>query len=895
MKRIHFIAFNIMAAIFIITAVLGINGCHKNKSQTDYNILVIHSFDSLYTWGKEIKEGINDAFSHHNLSVKIRHFYLNCEMLNARQEIDTLSRLLDEYTYDPPHMILIEDDQATFSLITSNHPITHIVPIIFSGVSYLNCDILTGYNNITGFECKRDFIACYKLAKHIIPNITRINILTDSTVLGQSSRKEFLKQWQTVSQTEKEKIKIKFIPYREMKTFRVLYPFYNASKGDIFILPKWDFIISQFSNISAQPFFTVCNEGIGENITGGILGGIFTLPYQQGFDGANLAAQILKGEKTITNVPLQYHKDRPVFDWPQIKRLNISKSQLPENSFIYNIPIYEKYKTEFIIIILTAFILLFFLIFLYLLEKKKKKRIQIRLHNKQELLEQALQVGNFHTWSYDLITRKLTFDKHFFQSTGLPLTENYKINRISLIRRIHPDDRRNVYNTLLSSIYGKDAKVVVQFRISLNSPDEYEWWETHFSLSPYISYSNAQIYGLCSSIEHIKQREMELIVARDLAAKAELRQSFVANISHEIRIPLNAIIGFTNLLSDENAFTPNERQSFIKTINRNCNILLKLINDILELSKLEANTISLVSEPCNMEQILELVYSQHKMRIPESIQFSIEAPHKQTIIKSDSIRLTQLLSNILDNAIKFTQEGNITIGYSIDHNQYLTLFVKDSGIGISEEEQNLIFDRFYKCNEFTQGPGLGLSICAAIAQLFEANISVESKPGKGSCFSIHIPIRKDDQISFGEDREIKPLFPTNADHNTENNENQSQETTLLIAEDIESNFLLLKTIIGNRCRILWAKNGKEAIELYRNNSVDLILLDIKMPEMNGIEALKEIRKLSADIPIIMQTAYAFDSDKDIAIEAGCTGFITKPINPVVLKQTISNYISGIIW
>ncbi|WP_418728949.1 ATP-binding protein [Coprobacter fastidiosus] len=265
------------------------------------------------------------------------------------------------------------------------------------------------------------------------------------------------------------------------------------------------------------------------------------------------------------------------------------------------------------------------------------------------------------------------------------------------------------------------------------------------------------------------------------------------------------------------------------------------------------------------------------------------------MIKSDSIRLTQLLSNILDNAIKFTQEGNITIGYSIDHNQYLTLFVKDSGIGISEEEQNLIFDRFYKCNEFTQGPGLGLSICAAIAQLFEANISVESKPGKGSCFSIHIPIRKDDQISFGEDREIKPLFPTNADHNTENNENQSQETTLLIAEDIESNFLLLKTIIGNRCRILWAKNGKEAIELYRNNSVDLILLDIKMPEMNGIEALKEIRKLSADIPIIMQTAYAFDSDKDIAIEAGCTGFITKPINPVVLKQTISNYISGIIW
>ncbi|MFR3550309.1 MAG: ATP-binding protein [Coprobacter sp.] len=510
-------------------------------------------------------------------------------------------------------------------------------------------------------------------------------------------------------------------------------------------------------------------------------------------------------------------------------------------------------------------------------------------------MEQVLQIGNFHTWSYDLVTRKFTFDKRFFQSTGLPFTDNYKIKRISLIKKVHPDDRRNVYNTLVSSIYGRDTKVVVQFRISLSSPDEYEWWETHFSLSPHISYSNAQIYGLCFSIEHIKQREMELIVARDLAAKAELKQSFVANISHEIRTPLNAIIGFANLLSDENAFTPDERQSFIKTINRNCDILLKLINDVLELSKLETDTISLVSEPCNMEQILELVYSQHKMRIPESIQFSMETPYKQVILRSDSIRLIQLLSNILDNAIKFTQRGNITIGYSIDHSQYLTLFVKDSGIGISEEEQNLIFDRFYKCNEFTQGPGLGLSICAAIAQLFEANINVESKPGEGSCFSIHIPIRKDDQIPLGEDKEIEPQFPTNTDHNTENDENQSQKATLLIAEDIESNFLLLKTIIGNRCRILWAKNGKEAIELYRNNPVDLILLDIKMPEMGGIEALKEIRKSSTDIPIIMQTAYAFDSDKDIAIEAGCTGFITKPINPVIVKQTISNYISSIIW
>ncbi|WP_455498220.1 ATP-binding protein [Coprobacter sp.] len=897
MKKIRFTWINLITVIISITVLLSIiSGCHKNKAQTVYNILVIHSFDSLYTWGEDIKKGIDEGFATHHLQVKIRHFYLNCEMLNSQQELDTLYHLLDEYMYAPPHLILVEDDQATFSLITSNHPITHTVPIIFSGVSYLNYDIIAGYNNITGFECKRDFLTCYELAKKIVPKITRINVLTDSTILGQASQKEFLTQWQNVSDNEKEKVDIRFIPYREMKTFRVLYPFYSASKGDIFILPKWDFTISQFSNISAQPFFTISNEGIGKNINGGILGGIFTLPRQQGIDGADLASRILKGEKTITNVPLQYHATRPIFDWAQIKRLKIEKSTLPENSYIYNIPTYEKYKTEIIVITISVFVLLFFLIFLYLLEKNKKKRIQSRLRNKQNLLSQVLRIGNFYMWSYDLTTQKFTFDKRFFQDMGLPEDDSYKRGRITLIKKIHPDDRRNFYNTIMGAIRDRSPKVVCQFRMSLK-PDEYEWWETQFSLSPHISSSNAQIYGLCFSIEHIKQREMDLIIARDLAAKAELKQSFVANISHEIRTPLNAIIGFANLLTDEHAFEPEERQSFIQTINRNCDILLKLIDNVLELSKLESDSIPLVLESCNMEQIMDTVYSQHIMRIPESIHFTLETPHKQIIIKSDSIRLTQLLSNMLDNAIKFTKEGNITIGYCIDHSQYLTLFVKDTGIGIPEEERELIFDRFYKCNEFTQGPGLGLSICAAIAQLLDASINVESEIGKGSCFSVHIPIHESDQIPIDEDKEIESDYLQNISPSKkkENSQDNNREHTVIIAEDIESNFLLLKTIIGNRCRILWAKNGNEAIELYKNNTVDLILMDIKMPEMGGIEALKEIRKLSSDIPIIMQTAYAFDSDKDIAMEAGCTGFITKPINPIIVKQIISNYISGIIW
>ena len=761
MKKKDIISF-IVAAIVFITTAFGISSCHRTNSSKDvYNILVIHSSDSLYPAGKDIRNGIIEAFEKNNIPVEIDHFYLNCKLLDTRQELDTLTKLLDRYTDNPPHIILTENNQAIFSLIGCNHPITHTVPIIFSGVNYPNYEKPTGYDNISGFKCKPDFIACYKLAQNIIPHITRINVLTDSSFWGQISQKEFLRQWESADLKEKTGVTIRFIPYREMKTSRVLYPFYNASKGDIFILPKWDFTISQFSNISTQPFLTTCNENIGHNINSGILGGFFTLPYQQGFDGANLAAQIVKGTKKINNIPLQYHKALPVFDWTQLKRLNIAKSKLPGNSYIYNMPIYEKYKTEFIILSLAASILLLFLILLYVLEKNKKKLFQSKLQSKQELLEQALQIGNFHTWSYDLSTKELSFDKGFFENTGLPIPGSYKMKRIALLRKIHPDDRQSFYKTLSTAIHARNKKVIAQFRIAFNHPDRYEWWETHFSLSPHIFQSNAQIYGLCFSIEHLKQREMKLVTARDSTAKAELRQSFVANISHETQAPLQAIIQFANLLSDENKFSPEERKSFIRAINRNCEILLKLINDVSELSKLDADTTPLTSEACDMNQIVKLVYSRYKTTVPKTIRFSLDIPQKTVILKSDTIRLILLLSNMLENAIKFTKEGCITIGYNIEKREYLTLFVKDTGIGIPEEKQKLIFDRFYKCDSSTQGPGLGLSVCAAIAKLLEANIQVKSEPGKGSCFAVYIPMRENIKITIDEDTEISPQYSSN--------------------------------------------------------------------------------------------------------------------------------------
>lgn len=259
----------------------------------------------------------------------------------------------------------------------------------------------------------------------------------------------------------------------------------------------------------------------------------------------------------------------------------------------------------------------------------------------------------------------------------------------------------------------------------------------------------ASIIGLITNVQHFKDKEEELMRAKDLAIEAELKQSFLANMSHEIRTPLNAIVGFSNLLVSEDDLPDEEKADFINTINTNCELLLKLINDILELSRIESGNMTFSYSTCNLNNWVDSMYLTHSLLIPKGIEFIKEVPDAAFFINTDVNRLSQIMTNFLNNATKFTKSGYIKLGYEIDFSTYeVSIYVEDTGKGIPKEEQRMIFERFYKQDEFVQGTGLGLSISMVIAEKLGGKISVASEIGKGSRFTFLLPYHNESEEFF---------------------------------------------------------------------------------------------------------------------------------------------------
>ena len=373
------------------------------------------------------------------------------------------------------------------------------------------------------------------------------------------------------------------------------------------------------------------------------------------------------------------------------------------------------------------------------------------------------------------------------------------------------------------------------------------------------------VIGISWDITNLQNIEQELIKARIKAEQSDrLKSAFLANMSHEIRTPLNAIVGFSQLLPA--AETAEEKKLYSGIINQNSDILLQLINDILDLSKGE---------------VCRTIYAVHKERVKEGVTLVFDNEDENLFIEGDQNRIMQVITNFLTNASKFTYEGEIRLGFErTDKN--IRVYVKDTGIGIEPEKVDHIFERFVKLNSFAQGTGLGLSICQMIIEKIGGEIGVTSELGKGSTFYFTIPYEE-----AGELGEIFKMSKTESKGNTVNRVQQIKK--ILVAEDVESNFILLKNLIGREYTLLWAKDGVEAIEMYKQYQPDLILMDIKMPRMDGLEATHIIRSYSKEVPIIALTAYAFETDKELALEMGCNDFVTKPVSERTLRKALDKY------
>ncbi len=384
------------------------------------------------------------------------------------------------------------------------------------------------------------------------------------------------------------------------------------------------------------------------------------------------------------------------------------------------------------------------------------------------------------------------------------------------------------------------------------------------------------------------EQKAELVKAREKAEESDrLKSAFLANISHEIRTPMNGILGFTELLRD-NTLDLESRMEYLSIIDKSGRQLLNLINDIIDISKIEAGLMHIQPVDCSLNKIFRetamMFNSSSKIRNKEielrlKLQFSDEA----SWVRIDPMRLSQVLTNLVGNAIKFTQKGSVDFGYRLSTDNQLLVYCRDTGIGIPADKQKAIFDRFIQVNNTSsrpyEGTGLGLAISQSLTELMEGRMWVESEPGKGSIFYLSLPF-------IPVDRGTSDIFTSEITIEVPNLAGK----LILVAEDIPVNFQFLKaTLEKTGAEIVWAQNGNLAVErALTEPHPDLILMDLKMPEMNGYEATKLIKEQFPGIPIVAQTAYSLDGDKLKSIEAGCDEHIAKPIQTNELYQILSS-------
>lgn len=509
-----------------------------------------------------------------------------------------------------------------------------------------------------------------------------------------------------------------------------------------------------------------------------------------------------------------------------------------------------------------------------------EKDITEQLHEQKELeatnfkTELAISSNGIVQWDYDV-------EKQIFSSPNPTSYMYHGISKVDFMVSVYPDDLP-VFNKALEDIVsGRIETVNIQIRVWL--PEKGFRW---VDINAVIFEKNAQgqviqLTGLRKDITEWKDLTDELIVLRNKAEESNrLKSAFLANMSHEIRTPLNAIVGFSNLVTETDE--PEERQEYCKIIETNNELLLQLVNDILDLSKIEAGQLDFVFMDISLQAIFTNLEQIYRYKVRKNVKLVCELPVEDHIIYSEKNRLTQIISNFLNNACKFTTEGYIRMGYT-QVAEGFRFYVTDTGKGIKQENLPYVFDRFRKFDTFVQGTGLGLSICQTIVQRLDGEIGVESEEGKGSTFWFIIPCKAGEL-------NILPAVPVIPVTSKQNPIVHEDKKLLLVAEDNHSNFLLLFNILRKKYRVEHALNGQEAVELSAILHPDLIFMDIKMPVMDGLEATKHIREIDPVTPVIALTANAFDEDRKQALKAGCTDYLVKPLNIAQLNELLEKYL-----
>ena len=498
------------------------------------------------------------------------------------------------------------------------------------------------------------------------------------------------------------------------------------------------------------------------------------------------------------------------------------------------------------------------------------KRTEKFLTDNVVRLSLMLEAGNVFPWFADIVSGKIEIGDELFKAYGVDRKEFHDdfFRMTTFVASIYPDDRgifEAIYNRLLA---GESCKIDLELRLDLLNTGEYKWVDLKGVAQEFDERGKVtKVLGFIADIQKRRDDEQALIEAKHRAEESDrLKSAFLANVSHEIRTPLNAIVGFSEVIAHTESEC--EREEYLDIVKANSNLLLHLINDILDLSRIESGKMEFIDENIQMDELCEELRQMHQMRIKNDVKIIFERPAASLTIVSDSHRLRQLYSNLISNAIKYTEKGAITFGYKLKGDM-MEGYVRDSGSGIPAEKLNNVFGRFEKLDLLKQGFGLGLSICKSILDKMGGEIWVESELGVGSCFYFLIP--------------CNGTFPVAGEQN---------KPLILVAEDMDCNYELVKAILEERYSVLRANDGIDVVTKYESSKPDLILMDVRMPGLDGLSAAGIIRELNPTIPIIATTAFAFETDREMALAAGCNEYMSKPLEAEKLKTMVERYLEN---
>ena len=702
-------------------------------------------------------------------------FYLDCNKFNEKEEVEHTRKYLELLESKSTDLILTIGDHAIYSLLSTRHRLLSSIPVVACNIHFPNEELIEEYDSQKVYvlrdspDLKRNIDFIKTLYPHtdmeIIYNIdltflghksfaklSRVVDRKNVRVLGYQQAyvqecdykhlTEMIEYFNLTPGLANDSIKrsgltISLCPFRYIKGAALLVMLEHSNREQekqAFLLDKLDMMSIPIVTALNIPSFSCIREGFGENAK--IVGGYMATEEISARATVGLAMRLLKKEK-IGMPKIRELEKEYVLDWMYFSEYAVNVSNVPKNVRMINYPFYDRYRKEFYILG-GVFVLSFILVTISLLRTHRRSLMERRnlqmLEEVHKRLTLSMDGGKISLWNIQ--EGVLEFDDNYVQLVGLA---QRRFTKEDMMKYTHPDDVQ-----LLSSFYETSHKSsgmqIQRIRFSFETKGtDYKWYEFRCS-SLKDAKGEVMLAGIMQNIQKLVEHEQQLILAKQIAEKAELKQSFLNNMSHEIRTPLNAIVGFTNLLVGEGSdeIEPEERAVMLEIVNNNNDLLLKLVNDVLEISRLDSGSLSFEIKECDITKTVKEIYMTYQTLIQPSLQFLLELDETVSLpVNIDSFRFTQVISNFLNNANKFTKTGMITLGCKMNKEQQeICVYVKDTGKGIDDKELMMIFDRFYKTDEFEQGSGLGLSICKVIIERLAGRIEVQSEVGKGSCFSV---------------------------------------------------------------------------------------------------------------------------------------------------------------